>query len=87
MGWTSGSLYALCYPMHRMLVFYNGAQNQKGVKMILNISLALLKSRDHAEQKSTLQEVLLAVSLFILMLRDGKVQAHPDDIYAKPNGS
>lgn len=47
--WTSIPLYALQYPMHRMLVFYNTAQNQKGMKIILNISSALLKIRDHAE--------------------------------------
>lgn len=47
--WTSIPLYAPRYPMHRMLAFYNKVQNRKGMKMILNISLALLKSRDHTE--------------------------------------
>lgn len=46
---TVWTLYTVWYPMHRMLAFCNKAQNQQGIKMILNISLALLKSRDDGE--------------------------------------
>lgn len=46
---TSISLHAPQCAMHSMLAFCSKAQHQKGLKMMLNISLALLKSTDHAE--------------------------------------